>query len=628
MTVRSKRNVAICIGCDDYALLQELGGAEADSEAFYEALTASGLYDTGGSRLLLSPTIQEARSCLNEIAAYKDLTVLTFYFAGHGAIKSGTFYLCFSDSDPDRFSTTSLPAVDLFTVISEIQPRQVNFVIDACQSAGAMFDLNALMKPDVIGRAGSSSIAFLAASASDQYAAETSSGGIATTAALKYLSGERQLQQNRPYLDLVEVGLAVSRDVLKGTPEQSPVAWGLNLYGDGILSTNPHYAPSVAGPPFSVEGIAPASATGQLVRQYAEPLWEEYRAIVKDHDPRRLQRTVLKMRAELGDDFVSFIRGYAPALASRASTSEDLLAASDALSVCAIALLQGIDEPMVLHTCRELLRTRSDVDHYVVTNLITVLESDNHRLLGRGYALPDLHYLPMRVSQLLAWISLARLSDSVLGINDPIAIGNLNTLVKLVFQHYHGSFVAVSDEQASWTMLFGALSKRFGWSEQLKLLAERLFATNVAVAGRVLRPWASGKDAFYYTLTRARMEAPIGYEELANPTELLSVLLLLAHRLDLSDHWDRTLSAFDGITLNAYVPDSYSQFGEPIIVGGNNFTYRVGHDVWTVREYVRTFDASVRARIQTAANSLGPEAELLCGLAAYIFPDRVPYFMI
>jgi hypothetical protein len=376
-----------------------------------------------------------------------------------------------------------------------------------------------------------------------------------------------------------------------------------------------------------VEGIAPASGAGQLVRQYAEPLWEEYRAIVKDHDPRRLQRMVLRMRAELGTDFASFIRGYAPALASRASTSEDLLAASDALGVCAIALLPEIDKPMALQTCRELLKTRRDVDHRVVTDLITALESDNHGLLASGYALPDLHYLPMRVSQLLSWISLARLSDTVLGIDDPIAIANSNALVEMIFQHYHGSFVAVSDEQASWTMLFGALAERFGWSEQSKFLVERLFATNVAVAGRVLRPWASGKDAFHYTLDRGGVKSLIGYEELAKPTELLSVLFLLGHHLDLSDHWDRALVAFDGITLNAYVPDNYSQFGEPIIVGGNNFTYRLGHDVWTVREYMAALNDNARARIQTAANGLTPDSGLLCALAGHIFPDRVPSFM-
>ena len=163
------KNIAICLGCDEYSKLTRLNGAVADCKRVYDVLVSSGLYDATASKLLLSPTLQDARACLNDVAGCKDLGVLTCYFAGHGGMKSGTFYLCFSDADLDKLSTTSLPIIDLFTVVGEIAPRQANFIIDACQAAGAMFDLNALMKPEIIGRAGSSSIAFLAASASDQY---------------------------------------------------------------------------------------------------------------------------------------------------------------------------------------------------------------------------------------------------------------------------------------------------------------------------------------------------------------------------------------------------------------------------------------------------------------------------
>src|SRR5207244_1698123 len=145
----------------------------------------------------------------------------------------------------------------------------------------------------------------------------------------KYLTGERKIQHTRPNLDLIEVGLAVSRDVQKETPEQSPVAWGLNLYGDGVFATNPHYSGTDSSPDFAIEGIAPSSAAGAIVRQHTEPLWDEYRSIAQDPDPKRLRVSMLTMRNDLRQDFASFIRGYAPALASRAGLSEDLLAGSD-----------------------------------------------------------------------------------------------------------------------------------------------------------------------------------------------------------------------------------------------------------------------------------------------------------
>jgi hypothetical protein len=149
----------------------------------------------------------------------------------------------------------------------------------------------------------------------------------------------------------------------------------------------------------------------------------------------------------------------------------------------------------------------------------------------------------------------------------------------------------------------------------------------VTVAGRVLRTEASGRDAFNYSLTRAGVDSLISHDDLANPTELLSVLLLLGHRFGCSNRWDKALVAMDSITMNSYVPDTYRQFGEPLIGGGNNFTYRLGHDVWSVDEYLTMFQRNVAPHIRTAASDLTPEMSLVCGFAACIFSDRVPYLV-
>jgi hypothetical protein len=233
----------------------------------------------------------------------------------------------------------------------------------------------------------------------------------------------------------------------------------------------------------------------------------------------------------------------------------------------------------------------------------------------------------MRASQLLAWLALSRHTNVILGVQDTNAARDSDAIVSMVFQHYRHCFVAISDEQAAWTWIFGALAAEFGWGETLNSLAGRLFATEQAVRGRVLRPGASGNTVFNYSLVRAGTDSPISYDELANPTELLSVLLLIGHRLGLSDSWDTSLQTFDGLTLNAFVPEHYSQFGEPFIAGGNNFTFRIGHDVWRVGEFVAAYEKAVVPAIVAATGNLAPEALLLCGLAAYLFPDRVPYLM-
>src|ERR1035437_7992216 len=153
-------NVLLCIGCDTYDFLSGLSGAERDAEDV-SALLASQPdgYDSGASALLLSPNLSSIQTALNAVlSSGANVDVFTFFFAGHGEVKAGSFYLCVRDSTPDRLSTTAFPMISLFSVINELHPSQVNIVIDACHAGGSSFDLNQLAKPVAIGSSDASSI--------------------------------------------------------------------------------------------------------------------------------------------------------------------------------------------------------------------------------------------------------------------------------------------------------------------------------------------------------------------------------------------------------------------------------------------------------------------------------------
>ena len=184
-------NVLVCIGSDTYDRLAGLSGAEKDARAIFDSLaTRSGDYDQKASRLLLSPELAAIQSALN--AAFPtntDPDVFTFFFAGHGAVKAGSFFLCTKDAHPDRLSTTAFPIISLFSLINEMRPRQVNIIVDACQAGGSSFDLGQLVRPEVIGSSQASSIAFLGACSSDQFAHETHEGGVLTQELIKCLTG-------------------------------------------------------------------------------------------------------------------------------------------------------------------------------------------------------------------------------------------------------------------------------------------------------------------------------------------------------------------------------------------------------------------------------------------------------
>ncbi len=228
----------ISIGCNSYDHLNELYGAEQDATSIFTVLTKSGDYDSDKSKLLLSPTQAEIIAVLNEVLfSNSQIDVFTIFFAGHGGVKQGTYYLCGSDADPDKFSASALPLISLFTRISEKKPSQANVILDACQSGGAMRDTASLLKEEIIGDISSSSVSLLAACASIQYASEENQAGVLTTEIIRCLDGRVRIQDTKPYLDLVEVGRSVSEVVQEQGIDQTPVSWGLSLFGQSKFAS-------------------------------------------------------------------------------------------------------------------------------------------------------------------------------------------------------------------------------------------------------------------------------------------------------------------------------------------------------------------------------------------------------
>lgn len=92
----------ISIGCnayDQFDKLPLLDGAEADASRVHELLIRDeiGGYDPEISALLLSPRESECRHAISSALGIQGgLDVLTVYFAGHGMVDPGGFYLCLS----------------------------------------------------------------------------------------------------------------------------------------------------------------------------------------------------------------------------------------------------------------------------------------------------------------------------------------------------------------------------------------------------------------------------------------------------------------------------------------------------------------------------------------------------
>ena len=121
-------NILISVGCNRYDNLTTLNGAERDEEAIFERLIGpSGMYDSTRSRNLRSPTLLELRECFKQVFSQSpQVDVFTFFFAGHSGVKGGSFYLFLRDSDSEIASATAFPIGELFGIINERVPRQVD----------------------------------------------------------------------------------------------------------------------------------------------------------------------------------------------------------------------------------------------------------------------------------------------------------------------------------------------------------------------------------------------------------------------------------------------------------------------------------------------------------------------
>lgn len=101
----------------------------------------------------------------------------------------------------------------------------------------------------------------------------------------------------------------------------------------------------------------------------------------------------------------------------------------------------------------------------------------------------------------------------------------------------------------------------------------------------------------------------------------MTCLLMLSDSFGLSDTFDVAMENLDHLELNAYIADDYYSFGRRYISGGNNASFTVGHDIWTVADLITNWPAKSVATPPSIAvrnNAL---------LASMLFPDRVPWFL-
>jgi hypothetical protein len=624
----------LAVGCDAYAHLSQLRGAERDAKTFYDALIRAdiGEYDASKSFFLLSPSLSTIRQALQEILfdARAEVDTFTFLFAGHGGVKSGAYYLCAADSRPDMLSTTAFAMSSLFAILNEAQPRQSNIILDTCQGGGVVADLPTIIKPEIIGGSETPGISIFVSSAADQYSVEGSEGGLGSIHLMRCIDGTAIVQTTRPTMDLLEVGRVASSHMARQYPGQTPLLWGLNLYGEARFCKNPHYG-GMTPPLAALPQIAAGSTAYSLIRENADRVWREYFSVVDDFQPRRLVDmvvTVVSAISSEGAEAAAFSRGLADAFALRAVASVDVFRRVEVVAACISSLLEQSEEDRVGGTMLDMAAQTLALNGRAIEETFEMLNANEYALLSERGGFGDLFYLPLRLCRVLGWVGtqhyISKWTDAPEGtFNDSL----VRQLLQQVFATYSSSFVAVSDVQTPWLLTFLSCCHERGWNDDAEVVLGHMFNSFVTHGGNIASP-SMDKGRVFEFLNR-RLEGNYGdaFDRLSHPGEMLSVLLTGAGWFGLDDVIDPHLHLLDHYSFNVFIPQDHRDFAKSTVRDGVNHTYEIGGGIWRTGDFNLKWpeDCLSQIRADSAVNAASVRVGAL--LAAMLFPDRSPWFV-
>lgn len=626
--------VLLCIGCDDYQSLNKLSGAERDALSIHTALSTGPLsnINPADAYLLDSPARHQLDATLLDIQdRYDEIESFTIFFAGHGGEANDSYFLCLSDTRADRLSTTGFALSRLFEYFNELKAAHCNVIIDACNAGGMVYNLGILLKPEVIGKAKTFGVSFFVSSAADQYAGETSIGGYGTLALLKVLAGEIDTGSRASMLDLVDIGRPAAQYVAEQTQGgQMPSVWGVNLYGHMPLFGNPHATDNPTSSLLGLTGISPTSQAGQAISSQSAELYALMFAPEHELTPEKLFPVLTKFVDRLADmpnSVGAFIGGIWQSLEKSTGRHANSFSRVELSATC-IALLLGTSHKD--STSRECIAGLAheivgEVEH-LLRDIVQGLQENPSSLCRHG--IPDLFYLPQRISRILGWAGAAVHLARELGISDAPLRQALEQLSVFLMEHYASVCAGMSEDEAPYWASFLTAIKTDDLNGFGELVVSTLISALVEHEGRLARPLLPAKDVCAYLKARADKDSAALKPFCNSPSETLALVFLISERHSLEEELDYNLVSLDHVHLNIFIPQSYLEFSQPFVPNGINHVFQIGHKVWTVADVAERWQTACIPQMEndTSLRHAATRIGALC--ASLIFPDRVPWFLL
>ncbi len=620
-------NALLCIGCSLYEddALSELPGAEKDARAMFGALAGNnGLYSQERSILQLSPKTTDILSGISQcLGSQGAVDIFTFFFAGHGEAKAGTFYLCSNDTRVESLSTSAFPLSKLFEIINEFHPRQVNLIVDACDAGSSSANIRVLLRPEDIGTIGGVSVSFLGACAARQSAAEDQQGGVLTIEILKVLRGDVDLQLREPLIDLSEIASYVSAQVLATVPDQYPIWWGLSLFGRGGFARNPRFNLRDPLPGFSVASIDPLSAAGKLLSTFSARLWEEYRLARTNFDADRLNHLLSELFSHESltvNDRVTVIAGLSATVSRHAACHNELLTEHFCVATFLVSLLPWAEETCVRNFVRQQIVVEFEKNTRLQESLTASIKENSSVMRSPVGFLADLYFLPLRITKLLGWVGATAIIGELFGCATEQTRAKHRDFVATLISTYPRLLVAFSDEQAPGIYIFLKAALKCEWNDAALDVVQLLYMDASAMKGRINRVNSSGEESLDHILHIIDSPFASKKRQPANPTFLLPIILLGGVWTGCAEDWE--LEDLDRRNLGFFMPDDYHEFGKRTMDNGQTYTNQIGFGLWFPEELEVKFKLAEKAHRRDVLSS---ETHALCMLSSMLFPDRVPF---
>ena len=612
-----------------------LPAASADSQRMQDALSDSrfGAYSSNSIRVS-DGTLAQVREALRDaLSSAEPIDTFTFYFAGHGEYRRGSYFLCCNDTDFDALSQTAFALSELLTILNEARPGHANIIIDACRAGAVAADVAVSLKPDILEPTIGPSISIFASTAAFQAAYENGAGGVATTALLDAIRGTRLIQSTRPFLDLVEIGQFAAREI--ASTRQSPAVWGLNLSGESQFARNPHFirVSSDFEP-------TPASASNTMeiarrIERRSEPLRRIFVDAAQGLATERLEFELSCACEELDPaqgQVSSFVGGFSQSVSMRAAASNDAFAEATTLACCVKILLRYFEQdPGWQETTIDLIGRFSKANRSALQNADRAMAAHRRALMSSRGGISDFFVLPLRLSMILGHLGIEALLPDLVSQIEPLPTEVGRSLVQRILADYAPSLVSVSDAQATHLVHFFGAIERLQIEDACESIFGRYFADFVSHKGMVAKPEITGTEVFNYLVRRAARTKNAA-EFAALPSSLLAALMAVAVQLNLDEVVDPFLAEIDHEHANLFIADRCSMFGETLIRDGVNVTLQVGLDnelgFFTTQDFAERFARFCSPRLQRDITLNDPCVRAAALLAAAAFPDRQCWFLL